>query len=273
MVLMNKSPLSFGEGSGVRPKILPRIIPVLLLRSRGSLVKTVQFKNPVYVGDPLNAVKIFNEKEVDELIVLDISATRENRPPDFEYIGQIATECFMPVAYGGGISTPDECKKVIACGVEKVCLNHFALEKPALLNEAAKQLGNSSVVVTMDVRKDFLGRRKVFAHHNARPRFADPVQYARWLQDNGAGEILLQSVDRDGMMQGYDLDLIREVSSSVSIPVIACGGAGILRHFSDALQAGASALAAGSRFVFMGKHRAVLINYLSQEEISQLTSS
>jgi cyclase len=236
-------------------------------------VKTVQFKDPVYVGDPLNAVKIFNEKEVDELIVLDISASADRREPDYEYIEQIATECFMPVTYGGGVHTIESFHRVISCGVEKVAVNTSAINQPELIREAADKFGSSSVVAAMDVKKDFLRGTKVYVHTQKKLLSLQPVQFAKEMEKQGAGEILLQSVDRDGMMKGYDTSLIHEVTAAVNIPVIVCGGAGVLSDFSEALKAGASAVAAGSKFVFWGKHRAVLINYLSTSEINQLTSS
>jgi len=254
----------------ISKRFLPRIIPVLLLQNRGALVKTKQFTNPVYVGDPLNAVKIFNEKEVDELVLLDISASKNDKDPDYDYIEQIATECFMPVTYGGGVKTLEQFKRIIACGIEKVSLNTAATRSPELVTEAAAHFGNSSVVVSIDAIKDFFRGRKIFAHMKQKTLNDDPINVAKKMEVLGAGEILLQSVNRDGTMEGYDLDLINEVSHAVSIPVIACGGAGKLNDFAQAFQAGASAVAAGSKFVFFGKHRAVLINYLSHDEIEQL---
>jgi cyclase len=224
----------------------------------------------VYIGDPLNAVKIFNEKEVDELILLDISATRENREPYYDYVEQIATECFMPVTYGGGITTVGQFKRIIACGIEKVSLNTVAIEHPELLEEAAQRFGSSSVVASIDVYKTLLKGKSIYSYSKKKLSITDPVSYSQQIEKLGAGEILLQSVDRDGMMGGYDLELIKEIANAVSIPVIVCGGAGKQEDFIAALQHGASAVAAGSRFVFWGKHRAVLINYLSRHELDQL---
>jgi cyclase len=249
-------------------QLLPRVIPVLLLKKRGELVKTIQFKNPVYIGDPLNAVKIFNEKEVDEIVILDIEASKKNATPDFEYIEQIASECFMPVTYGGGIRSIEDVKRIISCGIEKISLNTSISKNFDLISEASILYGSSSVVAVMDVRKDFLGRKKVLQHATGKNNSISPVEFAAQATAAGAGEILLQSVDRDGMMNGYDLEMLKEISSAVSIPVIACGGAGTLQHFTEALQAGASAVAAGSKFIFYGKHRAVLINYPTQKELS-----
>ncbi len=253
-------------------QLLPRVIPVLLLREKEILVKTRQFADPVYVGDPLNAVKIFNEKEVDELIVLDISAAKQKREPFYEYVEQIATECFMPVTYGGGVTTVDQFRRLIACGVEKVSVNSAAMENPEIIQEAAARFGSSSVVASVDVKKTWLKGHSIFSHSKKKVPVHHPVQWAQKLEGLGAGEILLQSVDRDGTLQGFDLDLITAVSHAVSIPVIACGGGNTAGDFKSALQYGASAVAAGSRFVFYGKHRAVLINYLSHEELEQLAS-
>lgn len=254
-------------------QLLPRVIPVLLLQEKEVLVKTKQFADPVYVGDPLNAVKIFNEKEVDELILLDISATKNQREPQYDYIEQIATECFMPVTYGGGVTTVDHFRKLIACGIEKIAVNSAAIERPVLIEEAAARFGSSSVVVSMDVKRSLLGGRNVYSFSKKKHSLPDPVEWAKKLESFGAGEILLQSVDRDGTMKGFDLELIESVSRSVSIPVITCGGAASAEDFSKALSRGASAVAAGSLFVFYGKHRAVLINYLSHEELDQLAAT
>lgn len=262
----------FSNLNGHSRQLLPRVIPVLLLREKEILVKTRQFADPVYVGDPLNAVKIFNEKEVDELIVLDIRATQQKREPFYEYVEQIATECFMPVTYGGGVTSVDQFRKLIACGVEKVAINSATLEHPEIVQEAAARFGSSSVVASIDVKKTLLKGRTVFSHSKKKLPITDCLPWAQQLEGLGAGEILLQSVDRDGTLQGFDLELIAAVSHAVSIPVIACGGGNSIEDFKSALRHGASAVAAGSRFVFYGKHRAVLINYLSHEELEQLAS-
>lgn len=238
-----------------------RVIPCLLLRGAG-LVKTRRFKEAVYVGDPVNAVRIFSEKEVDELVVLDIDASREGREPNYELIAEIAGECFMPVAYGGGIRTLAEVRKLIRSGVEKVVINSRAVESTDVITQAAEVFGSQAVVAGVDVRKPLLGAYKVVAKSatiETRLKLEDHV--ARLVQA-GAGEILLNSVDRDGTMSGYDLDLIRSVTRRVNVPVVACGGAGTLDHLREAVHcAGASAVSAGAMFVFHGKHRAVLINY------------
>jgi imidazole glycerol-phosphate synthase subunit HisF len=249
-----------------------RVIPVLLCNLEGSLVKTQKFKKPVYVGDPVNAVKIFNDKEVDELIFLDITATAQGRKPNIKYIKEIATEAFMPLCYGGGLNNIDDIRSVIKAGIEKVAINS-ALEKDSdLITRTADLLGSSSTVASIDVKKDFWGKYRVSVR-NATKNLSIPVlEFAQMLEAKGAGEIVLNSVDRDGIMEGFDLPLIEEISSQVGIPVIACGGAGNVTHLRQAIQAGASAVAAGSMFVFQGKHRAVLISYPSQQELVGLNS-
>jgi cyclase len=249
-----------------------RVIPVLLLSGKG-LVKTVQFKNPVYVGDPLNAVKVFNDKEVDELIFLDIKATKNNTPPDYHLIESIASECFMPVCYGGGITSVEQIRKILNMGIEKVSINSHALDNGKLVREAATEFGSQSIVVSIDVKKKFAGTRKVFSYTRSKVTSLDPVEYAREIEGYGAGELLVTSVDRDGTMTGYDLELMKNIVSSVNIPVIACGGAGDISHFKDVKEvAGVSAVAAGSMFVFHGKHKAVLLTYPDQQELKKYLS-
>lgn len=244
-----------------------RVIPVLLLNKRDSLIKTRKFKAPCYIGDPLNIVKIFNDKEVDELILLDINASFRGMPPDFEYIKEIAGECFMPVCYGGGISSLDDIAKLIRAGVEKISLNYQAYKDPAFVSEAAKQFGSSTVVVSADVRKDFWGNKKVAILNGSQITNYDPVAYCIKMQEMGAGEIFLNSVDREGTMKGLDTGLIKKISSEIQIPLIACGGAGSVEHIREGIEAGASAVAAGSMFVYTGEHRAVLISYPSGLEL------
>lgn len=247
-----------------------RVIPCLLLRN-GGLVKTVKFGEPKYVGDPINAVKIFNEKEVDELVFLDITATAANRGPNFELIRDIATEAFMPFGYGGGITTIEDVASLVALGVEKVVLNTSVVERPEFIREAANLVGSSSVVVSIDVKRSLLGRYEVVTRNAGRKSGLDPVDWAKRAADLGAGEVLLTSVDRDGTQKGYDLVLLRQVTEAVSVPVIASGGAGSLEDFRAAVQeAGASAVAAGSLFVFHGKHRAVLITYPDYRELEKV---
>jgi imidazole glycerol-phosphate synthase subunit HisF len=247
-----------------------RVIPCLLLKNKG-LVKTIRFKEPTYVGDPINAIKIFNEKEVDELVFLDIEASKEGRGPLLGRISEIATECFMPFCYGGGIKNLDQIRRVLAAGAEKVAINSQAILNPSLIKEASEEFGSQSIVVSIDVKKDIFKRYRVFEHVKERTVKNDPVEFAVKMKEMGAGELMVNSVDRDGTMQGYDIDLLKKISSAVDIPVIACGGAGKIGDFYEAVNAGgASAVAAGSLFVFYGKHRAVLINYPSEKELENI---
>ena len=249
-----------------------RVMPCLLLRNN-RLVKTVQFNNPDYIGDPVNAIKIYNEKEVDELIFLDISATTEQRSPPFKMISEISNECFMPVTYGGGIRTLEDMKKIFSLGIEKISINNYSVEKPEFIKMAAEQFGSQSIVVSVDVKKNLFGNYKVWTHSATKNTNLDPVNHAKIMEDLGAGEILLTSVDREGTMKGYDLDLIKLITENISIPLIACGGAGSVQHFADAVKAGASAVASGSMVVYQGKNRGVLINFPLQEEIKRIFDS
>lgn len=237
-----------------------RVMPCLLLRGHG-LVKTRRFRDPVYLGDPVNAVRIFNEKEVDELVILDILASREGREPDYEVIAEIAGECFMPVAYGGGIRTLEQARRLIRCGVEKIVINTAATESYEVIREIAQVFGCQAVVGAIDVKKTLLGSYRVMAKSASVEANTPLDEHVQALVAAGAGEIFLNSVDRDGMMEGYDLSLIRRVAQRVNVPVVACGGAGTVEHLVAAVQEGASAVAAGSMFVFHGRLRAVLINY------------
>jgi cyclase len=243
-----------------------RIIPILLIQN-GGLVKSVKFKNHKYVGDPINAVKIFNEKEVDEIVLLDISATAERRPPNIRQISEIASEAFMPLAYGGGVTRLEEIRELITAGVEKVVLNTSAFNNPTLITQGAKWIGSQSIVASIDVKKDWLGKYRVVIQNGGKNTGLDPVAYARQLEQAGAGEIFLNSVDKDGTFEGYDTKLIGDVSSAVGIPVVAVGGAGSPDDFTAAIHNGASAAAAGSLFVFQRPHRAVLISYPGQAEL------
>ena len=246
-----------------------RVIPCLLMLNDG-LVKTVRFKDPKYVGDPVNAVRILNDKEVDELVFLDIGATPSRRGPNFQLLSDIASQAFMPFGYGGGITAVEEVKRLYALGVEKVVLNTVTVTKPGFVEQAAAIAGSSGVVASIDVRRNWLGKYSVYIRGGREDAGLDPVTHAQAMARAGAGEILLNSIDRDGVMGGYDLDLIRQVSRSVSVPVVAAGGAGELRHFREAVDHGAAGVAAGSMFVFHGKHRAVLITYPSYDELEQL---
>jgi cyclase len=245
-----------------------RVIPCLLLRGHG-LVKTKRFKDSVYVGDPVNAVRIFSEKEVDELVLLDIDASREGREPNYELIAEIAGECFMPVAYGGGVHTLEQVRKLIRSGVEKVVVNSAAYASTEVIRAAADVFGSQAVVGAVDVKKPLFGGWKPMAKSGTVDAGVALDAHVQALVKAGAGELFINSIDRDGMMGGFDLELIRGVSSSVDVPVIACGGAGSVDHLREAVQrGGASAVAAGSLFIFHGKHRAVLISYPSATELA-----
>jgi cyclase len=249
--------------------LIPRVIPSLLLAGN-RLVKTERFRRPTYVGDPINAIRIFNEKEVDELVVLDIEATRRGQGPNLKLLGEIAGECFMPVGYGGGLSTVEQMQQVLALGLEKVILNSVAAERPSMVRAAAERIGSSSVVVSIDVKRRLLGGYRVCTTSATRDTGADPAAYAVRMQELGAGELLLTAVDRDGTGHGYDLELIRRVTAAVDIPVVACGGASGIGDFRLACEAGASAVAAGSLFVFRRPHRAVLITFPARSELEGL---
>jgi len=234
----------------------------------------MKFRDPQYIGDPINAVKIFNEKEVDEIIVLDITATIRGSGPSFKLISEIASECFMPMCYGGGIRTLSDIERLINLGVEKVALNSSAVQDISLVDAAAKKFGSQSVVVSIDTRKNFLGKYKVYINGGKEDVHIEVLDHALRMQEAGTGEIFLNNIDLDGTMRGYDLCLVSQVASSLNIPIIACGGAGQLEDFRKVIKvAGASAAAAGSMFVFQGKHRAVLITYPTRAEITGLLDS
>jgi len=253
--------------TGAPKKRRVRVIPSLLI-SEGGLVKTTRFKDPKYVGDPINAVKIFNDKEVDEIAVIDISATRQGRGPNFEHMAEIAGEAFMPMAYGGGIRKEADVEKVFQAGGEKVILNTAAFEMPELLTRCAKRYGSQSLVVSIDVKRNWRRRWRAYKKHGTEPTEFNPVSAARHLQDLGAGEIVLHNIEREGTYQGYDLHLLSQVAQAVTIPVVALGGAKDLSDLGEAIQEGhASAVMAGSLFVFHGPHRAVLINYPEQQRL------
>ena len=249
--------------------IKPRVIPALLLKGQG-LVKTVKFKEPKYLGDPINIVRIFNDKEVDELVLLDITATPEKRGPQFDLLKNIASEAFIPLAYGGGIRSMDDVRKLLSIGIEKLIMNTSAVETPSLVREVADHAGSQAAVVSMDVKRGLLGKYEVFTHCGQKKTGLDPVKYAIEMERMGVGEILINSIDRDGTMQGYDVELVRKVADAVSVPVVACGGAGNLSHVSEVIKQGhASAAAAGSIFVFQGPLRGVLISYPTPKELKE----
>jgi cyclase len=245
-----------------------RIIPVLLL-SKGGLYKTIKFKNGKYVGDPINAVKIFNEKEADELLLLDYKASVENRPPDYIKIKEIAEEAFMPMAYGGGIKNADDAKKVFDCGFEKIVLNSILFQNISLIEQIANIYGAQSVVGCIDVKKNLFGKYHVYSHSGTKNTGKDPLKWAKEIELKGVGEIILNSIDNDGTWNGYLFDLIKDISHKIDVPMIACGGAGSEEDFKKAVLAGASAVAAGSMFVFQKKEMGVLISFPSSLKITK----
>jgi imidazole glycerol-phosphate synthase subunit HisF len=251
----------------------PRIIPCLLIH-KGGLVKTQAFKAPKYVGDPINAVKIFNEKEADELIVVDIDASVTGTKPNYDIIAKLAAECRMPLCYGGGITTAEQAAKIIDLGVEKVSISAAAVERPALLGEIARAIGRQSVVAVLDIRKRsglFAKGYELTTHNATKAVKADPFVIAHTLQEAGAGEIVVNSIDRDGMMKGYDLDLAEQMRRAVSVPLTVLGGAGTLDDMQSLItRCGVVGAAAGSLFVFKGPYRAVLISYPTDMQKTQM---
>lgn len=240
----------------------PRIIPCLLIQDSG-LVKTVKFKSPKYVGDPINAVKIFNEKEADELIVLDIDASRKGIEPDYKKIAHLAAECRMPLCYGGGIKTPEQAKKIISLGVEKVAISSAALQNPELVTKIAQEIGNQSVVVVFDVKPKFLSSSYDLYINNGTKKLKEPLfDMIEIIASKGAGEIVINSIENDGVMKGFDIELAKRVKRIVKTPVTFLGGAGSLDHIADVItECGVVGVSAGSLFVFKGPYKAVLINY------------
>lgn len=246
-----------------------RVIPILLLNSKGGLIKTVKFNNPNYIGDPINAVKIFNEKEVDELVLIDIEASTLKYTPKLKLIEEIVSEAFMPLAYGGGIKTIDHANRVIDCGVEKLILNSAAVTSPKLISEIATKFGSQCAVVSIDVKKSLFGKKQAYVLNGRKKVNNNIVQFAQELEMLGAGELILTNINHEGTFNGYDLNLIQEVANAVNIPVIANGGAKTINDFKLAIQAGASAVAAGSRFVYIGSQNGILINYPDQTKLKK----
>jgi imidazole glycerol-phosphate synthase subunit HisF len=251
--------------------LYPRIIPCLLVHNKG-LVKTVKFKDPKYVGDPINAVKIFNEKEVDELIVVDIDASAQNSEPDYKMIENLAVECRMPFCYGGGIKTVEQAQRIFNLGVEKIAISSAAVANPAIVSDIAERVGNQSVVVVMDVhKKAFSGKYEIWTYNATKNTGLNPIEFANEMEKRGAGEIVLNSIDLDGMMKGYDLNLIQKIRDAIHIPMTVIGGAGSLDDIGAVIkQNGIIGAAAGSLFVFKGKYRAVLISYPGRIEKENL---
>lgn len=246
------------------PAIIPRVIPCLLVEDE-VMVKTVRYANPTYLGDPINVINLFNRFEVDEICLLDIGATREGAEPPYELIGQLAAECWVPLAYGGGLRTLDQVTRVLSSGIEKVVLGTIVADDASLVTRAAEVYGSQAIIVSVDAVPAGVGH-EVAVTSATRRLGVDPVTYGVRAQELGAGEILLNAVDRDGTMLGYDVELIRSVASAVRVPVIACGGAGERTHLADAIRrGGAAAVAAGSIFVYRGRERGVLINFPERE--------
>ena len=256
----------YGKFCEFRMLIRKRVIPVLLIH-KGGLYKSVKFGKYKYVGDPINAVRIFNDKEVDELVILDIDASKSKRGPALEQITEIVSEAFMPVAYGGGINTIEQASALFYNGVEKVILNSSILVKPELITQIAEQFGSQSIIASIDYKaKRIVGGNKVYSHADVKHRQTEILSFVKLCEKMGAGEILLNCVDRDGTYQGYDSVTLKQIADAVSIPVIACGGASTKDDFIKAMEHNASAMAAGSMFVFQRPNQAVLISYQSFNE-------
>lgn len=251
--------------------LYPRIIPCLLVHNKG-LVKTTKFKDPKYVGDPINAVKIFNEKEVDELMVVDIDATAKGKEPDYKMIENLATECRMPFCYGGGIKTVEQAHRIFNLGVEKIAVSSAAIENPSIISAMAKRVGNQSIVVVLDVKKRTLSSKyEIYTHNGTKASGLDPITFALEMQKMGAGEIVINSIDQDGVMKGYDTNLINKIREVITIPLTVLGGASSLGDIGNIIQNhGIIGVAAGSLFVFKGKYRAVLINYPTAIEKAEI---
>lgn len=248
----------------------PRIIPCLLVHKKG-LVKTVQFKEHKYVGDPINAVRIFNEKEADELMVLDIDASVENKEPDYRMIENLATECRMPLCYGGGIRTVEQAQRIFSLGVEKIAISSAAISNPELITEIAGRVGSQSVVVVLDLKKKLLGGYEIYTHNGRKGTGKNPFDFAVQMEKFGAGEIVINSIDLDGTMKGYDLNMVEKTRKSISLPLTVLGGAGSLQDIGKLIKSyGIIGAAAGSLFVFKGIYKAVLINYPNWEEKDKL---
>ncbi|MFO0783022.1 MAG: AglZ/HisF2 family acetamidino modification protein [Phycisphaerales bacterium] len=246
-----------------------RVIPCLLLRN-GGLVKTLKFANPKYVGDPINAIRIFNDKEVDELMVLDIEASKHGKEPDYALIEQFAGECFMPLCYGGGVRTVEQAQRLFALGVEKVCLQTAALNDISLVTRISERFGAQSVLVSADIKRSLFGKRQLYSAATGKAASEPWLDFLKSAVAAGAGEVVLNSVDRDGTMQGMDIELIREASAALPVPLVAVGGVGSMADIRAAIDAGASAVSAGAFFVFHGPHRAVLITYPRYQELEAL---
>jgi cyclase len=245
----------------------PRIIPVLLLKN-SALVKSIRFKNHKYIGDPINAVRILNDLKADELVLLDIEASKNNRLVSLDLVKNVGEEVYMPFAVGGGVKSIENIKAIINAGAEKVVINTHAAQNPGFIKEASEAFGSSAIVVCIDVKKKVFKGQRTWIFGGSRPTGFTPIAFAQLMEKNGAGELIIQSIDKDGTMEGYDIELIKSISTSVSVPVVALGGAGKEKDLIDAYRNGhASALAAGSLFVYQGKKRGVLINYPDKNKL------
>lgn len=248
----------------------PRVIPVLLLKGQG-LVKSIRFKNHRYIGDPINAVRIFNDLKADELIFLDILATKENRTISLDFVKNVGEEANMPFAVGGGIKSLSQIRDILHAGAEKVLINSEAAQNPGFIRQASETFGSSSITVCIDVKKKLFGSEQTWIMAGSKSTGKSPVEIAREMEKQGAGEVIIQSIESDGMMKGYDLQLLRKISEAVTIPIVALGGAGSMTDFKQAVHDGsASAVAAGSMFVYHGPRNAVLVNYPTQDQLAEL---
>ena len=244
----------------------PRIIPSLLLHDKG-LVKTVNFKSPKYIGDPINAVRIFNEKEVDELAFFDIDATVLNKEPDYVLIEKLANQSRMPLCYGGGVKTVEQAQIIFGLGIEKIALSSAVIQNPQLVTQIASRVGSQSVIVVLDIKKKLLGGYEIYTHNGKKSTGINPIKFAKVLEQLGAGELIINSIDEDGVMKGYDMNLIDKIAETISIPMTVLGGAGSLADIEKVIDKhGVIGVAAGSLFVFKGPYKAVLINYPTQLE-------
>ena len=247
-----------------------RIIPCLLVHKKG-LVKTVNFKDSKYVGDPINAVRIYNEKEVDELAVFDIDATVLGNDPDYILIEKLANQSRMPICYGGGVKTVEQAQKIFSLGIEKIALSSAAIHNPILISEISERVGSQSVIVVLDVKKKIFGGYEIYTHNGKKSSGIDPIEFAQKAQDLGAGEIIINSIDNDGTMKGFELNLIDKIRQVITIPITILGGAGSLNDIEKVIQKyGIIGVAAGSLFVFKGVYKAVLINYPSKLDKSKI---
>ena len=249
----------------------PRIIPSLLLHDKG-LVKTINFKSHKYIGDPINAVRIFNEKEVDELAIFDIDATVLNKEPDYILIEKLANQSRMPLCYGGGVKTVEQAQKIFGLGIEKIALSSAVIQNPQIVTDIADRVGSQSVIVVLDIKKKLLGGYEVYTHNGKKSTGINPIEFVKELERLGAGEIIINSIDQDGMMKGFDLNIIDKIAEIISIPMTVLGGAGSILDIKKVIDKhGVIGVAAGSMFVFKGVYKAVLINYPSKEEKDLLT--